>query len=248
MSGAVVVGASTGVGRALASALAQRGRSLVIVSRNAVELEAVAGDLRQRFGVGCWPVAQDIGRADWDVAAFVAECTRLLGEPELVLIPAGGVAPGDVGPNPDAVRPVLETNYVGPARLAAAFGQRMAERGAGVIVLFSSIAAVAPRTRNAAYSASKAALETYAKGLRHALQPRGVEVLVLALGYVDTRQSAGQRLLFPKVRPEAAAERVLKWVEARRIKGGRRYYPRFWWWVTTCLRLLPWPVYRRLQF
>ncbi|HEX6241308.1 MAG TPA: SDR family NAD(P)-dependent oxidoreductase, partial [Polyangiales bacterium] len=231
MSTAVVIGASSGVGRALATALAQRGRHLVLVSRSAQELETLADELRQRFGVHCWPLAQDIGQPDWDVSAFVGECVTRIGEPELLLVPAGGVAGSDNGPNPDAIRPLLETNYIGPARLAAAFGQHMAGRGAGSIVLFSSIAAAAPRAKNPAYSAAKAALETYAKGLRHALDGRGVEVLVLALGYVDTRQTAGMKLLFPKASPEAVAERALNGLEARRIQGGRHYYPRFWWWV-----------------
>jgi hypothetical protein len=68
----------------------------------------------------------------------------------------------------------------------------------------------------------------------------------VALGYVDTPQTFGHRLLFPKERPEAVADHVVKRLTRRR--DGKGYFPRFWWLITACLRLLPWFLYRRLQF
>lgn len=245
MSSAVVVGASSGVGRALAERLATEGFDLVLVARDSRDLEATASDLRLRFGHRCSFVVADISRVDWSVTAFLAECLSRLGPIDCLMVPAGGVSPDDLGANPDVINGVSLGNFVGPARLAAAFGRAMAERGRGSVVLFSSIAAAAPRRRNAAYSAAKAALETYAKALRHALESKGVQVLVIALGYVDTRQSYGMRLLFPIARPDAVAGFV---VRAARGRGGKRYYPWFWWWITTLLRVLPWRVYSRLSF
>jgi NAD(P)-dependent dehydrogenase (short-subunit alcohol dehydrogenase family) len=134
-------------------------------------------------------------------------------------------------------------NYLGPAKIAAAFGREMARKGTGALVLFSSIAAAAPRRKNLAYSAAKAALEVYARGLRHELEPKGVRVAVLALGYVDTRLSFGMRLPFRVATPEEVASYA-----ASPVLRGRRYYPRFWWWITFILRHLPWTVYRRLSF
>ena len=61
----------------------------------------------------------------------------------------------------------------------------MEQQRQGNIVLFSSIAAVAPRQRNAVYSAAKAALETYGRAIRHHLADTEVRVQVYALGYVD---------------------------------------------------------------
>lgn len=247
MSSAVVIGASSGVGRALVRALARDGRKLVILSRDARDLQAIASDVRVRFGAECWPVVEDITRPDWDVEVFARECQARLGVVDALLIPAGGVTAADVGPNADVVRSVHDTNYIGPARLAAAFGNLMAGQGRGWIVVFSSIAAAAPRSKNAAYSAAKAALETYARALRHALAPSGVEVLVLALGYVDTPQSFGHDLVFPVASPEAVADYLARHLGGR-ASGGMAYYPRFWRWVTCGLRLTPWVLYRRLRF
>ena len=242
---AVIIGASSGVGRALVRAFAAAGYQLAIAARDARELEATAADARLRFGVECLALAGDVGAAAWDLEGFVRSCTAALGEVDVVLLPIGVVFDDDVGPNPAVVESLAATNYIGPARLAAAFGRRMAERGSGSIIFFSSIAAAAPRKKNAAYSAAKAALEVYAKALRVSLEPAGVAVLVLTLGYVDTALSFGMPLRFPVATPEAVATYVLKNALGR---GGKRHFPSFWWWVTTILRHLPWFVYRRLSF
>jgi decaprenylphospho-beta-D-erythro-pentofuranosid-2-ulose 2-reductase len=245
VSSAVIVGASSGVGRVLAVALAKSGHALTVVARSARDLEATAADVRLRFDVTCNTVVQDIGAADFDVDAFARRCAADLGSVDCLLVPAGASSTEDVAGNPASVFPMITANYVGPARLAAAFGRLMAERRRGVIVLFSSIAAAAPRSRNAAYSAAKAALEVYAKALRVELAPHGVRVVVIALGYVDTRLSFGMKLLFPVASPDAVAAFVLNLT----LRGaGKFHYPRFWWWITMILRHLPWILYRRLKF
>jgi short-subunit dehydrogenase len=244
----VIVGASSGVGRVLVRTLASEGWHLVITARDAADLEASAADARLRHGGSCVPLAEDIARPDFDVEVFADRCFAELDGVDSLLVPAGAVASNDEGPVAAAIPDLLGTNFLGPARLAAAFGRRMMTRRAGTIVLFSSIAAAAPRTRNVAYSAAKAALETYAKGLRHALAPFGVDVLVLVLGYVDTPQSFGQKLLFPVASPESVGRAVARRLSRRRGRGGRMHYPKFWWWITTALRYTPWWIYRQLKF
>lgn len=246
--GAVIVGASSGVGRALTQRLAQEGYNLVITSRDPRDLEATAADLRLRYGIKCWVITQDIAEEGWDAVDFAKACEQKLGSVDCLLVPAGGANAADAGPNPDVLEDVFGVNYLGPAKLAAAFGQLLGERGSGSIVLFSSIAAVAPRSKNPAYSAAKAALETYAAGLRHSLARRNVAVMVVALGYVDTPQTFGLSLLLPVASPEAVAEHVVGRLLRASARGGKVYFPGFWWGVTTTLRLMPWSLYRRLQF
>jgi NAD(P)-dependent dehydrogenase (short-subunit alcohol dehydrogenase family) len=236
------------VGRALTQRLAQEGYNLVITSRDPRDLEVTAADLRLRYGIKCWVVAQDIAEEGWDAVDFANTCGQKLGSVDCLLVPAGSANSADVGPNPDVLEDVCGANYLGPAKLAAAFGRLFGERGSGSIVLFSSIAAVAPRSKNPAYSAAKAALETYAAGLRHALVSRNVAVMVVALGYVDTPQTFGLRLLLPIASPEAVAEHVVRRLLGANARGGKVYFPTFWWCVTTTLRLMPWSLYRRLQF
>jgi decaprenylphospho-beta-D-erythro-pentofuranosid-2-ulose 2-reductase len=245
VSSAVVVGASSGVGRALATALAAQGFDLVLLARDARDLEATAADVRLRYGVACSTVVQDIGDMDWNVQSFVETCAARLGRTDHLLVPAGAVSDDDNGANASMVMPIMAANCLGPARLAAAFGSRMAADGGGSIVLFSSIAAAAPRQKNAVYSAAKRALETYAKALRTFLEPQGVRVLVISLGYVDTALSFGAALRFPVATPQEVATYVVK---RGLTASGKRHFPAFWWWVTTVLRHLPWFIYRRLSF
>ena len=187
---------------------------------------------------------QDIADPAWNVDAFASDCSVALdGDIDCVFIPAGGARDDDVGPNPDVVAPIAGFNYIGPARVGAAFGRVMQARGHGALVFVSSIAAAAPRTNNSAYSAAKAALETYSVALRHALEPHGVQVVTVSLGYVDTPQTYGMRLGLPVASPEAVAERLLV---LSRGAGGHYHLPRFWWLITTTLRALPWPLYRHI--
>jgi decaprenylphospho-beta-D-erythro-pentofuranosid-2-ulose 2-reductase len=241
---AVIVGASSGVGRALARRLAAAGHDLVIAGRDQAELEVTAADIVFRHGRRCEVLCADIADPAWDAEAFVAACLdRLEGRVDHLFIPAGGARDDDRGPNPAVVAEVTALNFVGPGRLGAAFARVMQSAGGGAIVFFSSIAAAAPRSENSAYSAAKAALDVYAAALRHALDGQGVRIISVTLGYVDTPQSFGMKLPLPVASPESVAERVL---ELSRGPGGSYHLPRFWWLVTTTLRALPRPVYRRL--
>jgi NAD(P)-dependent dehydrogenase (short-subunit alcohol dehydrogenase family) len=244
VSNAVVIGATSGVGRALSRRLAAAGHDLVLSGRDAAELDVIAADLRFRHGGQYHTMPQDIAEPGWDVEAFAGECSARLGGPvESVFIPAGGARDDDVGPNPAVVAPLADLNYVGPARLGAAFGKAMRDAGKGAIVFFSSIATAAPRSDNSAYSAAKAALEVYSRALRHALEPHAVRIITVTLGYVDTPQSFGMHLALPVASPEAVAERL---INLSRGTGGSYHLPRFWWLVTTTLRALPWPLYKHL--
>jgi NAD(P)-dependent dehydrogenase (short-subunit alcohol dehydrogenase family) len=240
----VVVGATSGVGRALARGLARAGQDLVIAARDRSELEIVAADLIFRHGRSCHVLCQDIDEPAWDAEAFAAACVEKLGgSVDGLFVPAGGAREDDWGPNPDVVAAVAGLNFVGPAKLGAAFARRMQSAGGGVIVFVSSIAAAAPRSENSAYSAAKAALEVYARGLRHALESSGVRVITAILGYVDTPQSFGRKFVLPVATPEAVAERL---IQLSRGPGGTYHVPPFWWLVPTTLRALPWGVYRHL--
>lgn len=244
MRDAVVIGASSGVGRALADALASQGSDLVLVARNAEDLEPTAADLRVRYRVHCRAVAADIGTPDWSATDFASFCLDELGALDIVYITAGAVFPPDDPLDPADLASVTSTNFLGPARVAAAFADVMFWRRRGAIVLVSSIAAAAPRGLNAAYSASKQALESFARSLRFRLQGSGVSVGVLVLGYADTALAHGLPLRLPMVRPSAVARYLVR----RGAFEGRTHYPRFWAPTTLVLRHLPWFIYRRMRF
>jgi decaprenylphospho-beta-D-erythro-pentofuranosid-2-ulose 2-reductase len=244
--GAVVVGASAGVGRALSEELARRGYDLVVSARDAEDLDALAADLTLAHSARVTARPLDLCGPAESLERYAAECFDRLGQVEAVLIPAGTVADGDNGSAPSAVvKTLLETNFLGVATVAGAFVERFEAQGRGTIVLFSSVAAAAPRGRNVAYGAAKAALEYYGRALQHRLAGSGAGVQIYALGYVDTAMAAGHRLLLPPASPERVARAV-----GDGLGRGHRfaYLPRYWRAVVFVLRRLPWPIYRRLRF
>jgi short-subunit dehydrogenase len=243
---AVVVGASAGVGRALAEELARRGYDLVIGARHADDLDAVAADLALRHAVAVTPRPIDLcGPAD-AVERYVDECFETLGGVDALLVTAGAIDDADDGTAPPAVAATLvQTNFLGVTTLVGAFVGRLERRGGGTVVLFSSIAAAAPRGRNVVYGAAKAALEHYGRSLQHRLAGGRVRVQVYALGYVDTAMAAGQRLLLPRADPRRIGRTVVDGLDCDRRFT---YLPRYWRAITFGLRCLPWPIYRRLRF
>ncbi len=243
---ALVVGASSGVGRALSERLATDGWSLVIASRDQADLESIASDLQLRHGASVVPRAVDLAGSDPDLEAFCREAHDAFGHLDVVLIPAGAVADVDEGTADWATTgQILNVNLVGVVKVAGWAVDVMEQAGQGTVVLFSSIAAAAPRRRNVAYAASKAGLESYGRSMHHRLDDSRVGMQVYALGYVDTPMTAGKDLLLPLASPSSVADRVVDGLGA----GSRFVYePRWWRVVVAVTRALPWFIYRRLDF
>jgi short-subunit dehydrogenase len=201
---AVIIGASSGVGRALAEVLAERQTDLIVAATDRRDLEALAADLALRWGVKVHPLALDLADPSFDSAPVCKQCVSLLGRIDALLVPAGYVSPQDDRlPSLSLLEATVRINYTGPAALIAEFARLFERQGRGCIVGFSSIAAAVPRRRNMVYASAKAALEAYLQALRHYFAGSRVIVQVYALGYVDTAMTYGQRLLLPSVAPRA---------------------------------------------
>ena len=238
-----VVGASAGLGRALAEALARDSRPLLLVASDKQDLDAQAADLRIRFGGETRALAVDVS------AARAAEeiATALEGKPiDGLLFPVGAVDEDDDGRLAgERLERLMRVNLISIMTITARLLPRMRAQGRGVIVGFGSVAAARGRSRNVVYSAAKRALESYFESLRHAEEACGIAVALYVVGFMDTNQAFGRQLRLPLARPEHVARRVRNELGRRR---GRSHLPRWWWPVTCALRALPWPAYRRMRF
>ena len=240
----VVVGASAGLGRALATRLAREGGTLVLVASDARDLEPLASDLSVRFGTACRIVAHDAadpgGLADAVAAA-------LSGDPiDGLLFPIGLSVDDDNGLAPAAADArLVAVNFLCVAAVCARLLPRLQGQKRGVIAGFGSIAAARGRARNVVYAASKRALESYFESLRQIGDGHGIRVFFFVLGYLDTTLAYGKKLLFPKAHPDAVADAVVRSFTGA---GGRRHLP--WWWAPIALlvRKMPWIVFRRMRF
>lgn len=241
----LVIGASSGLGRALAERFARAGEALVLVSSDARDGDAVAADLALRYGVQARSVALDLAQEtlSYGQIELALDCLPLLTG---ILLPAGTNRDDDEPGQQDVgFKALTRVNYSSICQLINRFLPRLDPTLPGVIVGFGSIAATRGRRRNVAYAAAKRALETYFESLRHALAGTSVVVQFYVLGYLDTNLAFGQETPLPRAAPAACAEHVF---QHRRENFGRAFLPSYWEPVCLLLRSLPWFVFRRMSF
>jgi short-subunit dehydrogenase len=241
----IILGASSGLGRALGRELAADGANLVLIGRDKETLEAEAAHLRLSFGVAATPWSADPGDLE-SFARAMGEASKAHEPIDALFCPIGASFPKDDGLQSGGdVRTNINTNVLSIVTAVKAVLPGMIAREGGEIVAFSSIAAVRGRGANVVYAASKCALESYVESLDHLTASSGIRVIVYRMGYMATQQSFGKALLFPAVDPERAAKHI---VAGYRRARGRRTYPRFWIFLTALVRLLPRWIFLKLKF
>ena len=181
---ALVTGASSGIGYDLARQFAAHGFDLVVAAEDAA-IEDATVTLRAMGGV-VEPVQVDLARAD-GVDHLYARVQATGRSPDAVAINAGIAVNGPFAETDlaEEVR-LIELNVTSSVRLAKRALQDMVPRGAGRILITSSIAAEGPGPYTAIYSASKAFLLSFAEAIRYELRDTGVTVTALQPGATDT--------------------------------------------------------------
>lgn len=239
----LVVGASSGLGRALATELARRGHDLLLVASDVRDLEALAADLNLRHGVAMRALALDMAR-EIDPGARIAAALHGMTPLSALLLPIGQSREDDDF-SLDAARigNLLAINLHAPLAIVHALLPALLE-SRGVIVLFGSIAAVRGRGRNVVYAGAKRALESLYESLRQRYAPRELRVQLYRLGFLATNLTHGMQLPLRAVHPGGIARIVVD----RLNRGSARWtLPRRFVWMTLIARLLPWTVYRRMR-
>lgn len=240
----LLLGASGGIGGALARHYARSGVHLALWGRDMVRLTAVAEACRVA-GASAHVRSLDITDLDAALDALAAEDEA--GPIDLALFASGAGdvrAAGNKVEDARLVARLAAINFAAPATLAAALAARMAERGCGRIVLIGSAAAFHALPFAAAYSGTKAGLARFAEALRLGLREHGVSVTLVSPGFVDT--AAGREVPGPKpliLTPDVLAERI-----ARAAETGRAHLVTPWPFVLLRLldRVLPRVLRERL--
>lgn len=183
---ALVTGASSGLGAEFAAQLAARGHDLVLVARSEDRLTALAGRLAHRYGVRAHVLAQDL--AEPGAARAIAGRLHALGiDIGLLVNNAGfGTCGRFEGIAADRDHDQLMVNVVALVDLTHALLPGMLERGAGAVVNVASTAAFQPAPYFAVYGSAKAFVLNFGLALRQECRGRGVRVLTVCPGPVDT--------------------------------------------------------------
>jgi len=190
MPAAIVTGATSGIGRALALELASRGWNLGITARRADVLDALAGEIRGRHA-GSRIEVRTVDVMDADaVRTAVRALFAALGDVGLVVANAGIGGKHHVGTGDFArSRDIIATNLIGAmATVDAAVECWRAQAGAGPrrIVGITSVAGFRGLAGSSAYSASKAGFSVYLEGARGEVRSLGIDVIDIAPGFIDT--------------------------------------------------------------
>jgi short-subunit dehydrogenase len=206
---AVVTGASDGIGRSFATALAKAGLNVVLVARREAALRDLAAQLRRSHGVEAIAIGADLSSSE-DVARVAHETHDL--DVGLLIAAAGfGVSGPFIDNDVHIELNMIDVNCRALAQMTHAFAGRFIARKSGGIILMSSLVAFQGVPRAANYAATKAYVQTLAEGLHDELAPLGVDVLASAPGPVKSGfgQRAGMRIGLGQT-PDEVAEASLE--------------------------------------
>jgi short-subunit dehydrogenase len=182
---AVVTGASSGIGRAIALTLAARGATVVGLARRKELLDDLASELAARNSASTTVVCDvaDAGAFRATLDAIATEQGRI----DILINNAGiDLMLPVLGGDDETVHRVFDVNFFATVAGTLAVVPGMIERGWGVVVNVSSDTARAPEPRQGAYAASKAAISSFTESVAHEVAARGVHVHVLYPGWVPT--------------------------------------------------------------
>lgn len=243
----VILGATSGIAKAVCREMAAAGTPLLLCGRTYGELALLAEDLRIRHNQKV-PVETLDALDSASHAAFVQRCLEKCdGKLGGVILCYGDLTPqADTQTSAEAARKTIEVNFTSAVTLLHAFAEILEKQKQGYIAAISSVAGDRGRQSNYTYGAAKAGLTAFLAGLRNRLFRHGVHVLTIKPGFVDTPMTQG--MLNPKSPLVATPERVAKdIVRAIRKRKNTIYTAWFWRYIMLIIRSVPEPIFKRLK-
>ena len=233
-----ILGATSAIGKEIAGVLASRGRNLLLFARNESECATVAASLVERHRITAATKKLDVSSFDDDLLRRdltsqgpldgVILCIGYLGDNEKAFS------------DPDEAARIMDTNFTACAR---ALDVAASVLDGGFVCVLSSVAGDRPRRKVRTYGLAKAALNDYLNELRTRLRPKGVRVITIKLGSVDTRMVSHRRRHPFVISAFQAAAQI---VDAAERSDGVVYLPFSWKVIMGVMKLVPESIYQRL--
>ncbi|PIE24728.1 MAG: short-chain dehydrogenase [Planctomycetota bacterium] len=243
---AVVIGASSGMGAAIAKRWVARGAKVALLARREEKLEKVAEAIAAGWGPGKTIIRRCDVTDTTAAAESFAEIVAELGGLDAICYAAGvmdtGLGEDEYSTEKDL--PILETNLNGAVAWLNEAARLFTEQKHGTIVGIGSIAGDRGRRAYPSYHAAKAGFATFLESLRNRLGQHGVQVTTIKPGFIDTPMTRGMEGLFwLKTADEAAS------IIDRAVKRGRQtaYVPGRWRLVSLVIRSIPSFLFRKLS-
>ena len=240
----LIVGASSGIGAALATTYAANGDRVALVARREALLKDLAKNCEAAGAVQAHTYAHDV--TDYDaVPGLFQRIVSDMGGLDAVIYCAGylpKIEPDEYDFTKD--RQVFEVGLLGAVAWLNQAAIKFMAQQSGSICGISSIAGDRGRRAFPSYHSSKAGLDTYLESLRNRLHPFKVDVTTIKPGFIDTAMTKGMEGLFWVISPEQAAITIKKHIDKR---CHTRYVPARWGLVGRVIRNIPSFVFRRMD-
>lgn len=243
---AILVGASRGLGSALAIQLAEQGYSLALLGRSKEDLDKVCEEINKKNdGIRARAYQHDVRNYDHAKELFPV-LVKDLGGLDLLVFNSGVLVEVGIDEfNFAADKEMIEVNLLGAMAWMDLAAEMFLPVGRGQIVGISSVAGDRGRVLNPGYGASKAGLSSYLESYRNRLVKKGIGVLTVKPGFMDTDMTKGRSGLFFMSSPEDAAKRIIKAINAGK---STIYVSPIWGLIMHIIRHIPSFIFRKLSF
>ncbi len=244
MRNILIVGATSAIAQATARQFAERGNKLMLCGRNENRLNALADDLRSRGAAQVETFIMDA--CDFDQHQLLLQTTLTqLGKLDTLLLAHGTLSDQSVCEHDiHTLRSELDTNAISMLSLLTLCADHFEQQASGTLVTISSVAGDRGRQSNYVYGAAKAAVSTFMAGLRNRLAGKGVQVLTIKPGFIDTPMTAEFKKGPLWSTPEKAARGIINAIDKGKDVA---YLPGFWALIMLIIRLIPEPIFKRLS-
>ena len=244
MKRVLIIGATSAIAEAAARQWAAQGASLFLVGRKAERLQAIAADLSVRGAAKVGTQSMDATDVGAHAAMFDAVRAEL-GGIDVALI-AHGTLPDQKAceASVELALKEIDTNGLSVIALVTRLANLMEAQGAGTIAVISSVAGDRGRQSNYVYGAAKGMVTRFLQGLRNRLAKKGVQVLTIKPGFVDTPMTAAFKKGALWAQPEDVARGILGAIDKGKDED---YLPGFWRLIMWVIRHIPERIFKKLS-
>ncbi len=239
-----LTGASSGIGEALALAMAEKGAIVGLLARREELLKEIAAKIEMKGGKARYFAADVVNEKE--VSESAENLRKEFGRIDIMIANAG------IGGNnketrdlqPEAVKKVIDINLMGAVNSVYAVLPDMLEKGSGQLVAISSLAGFRGLPKSAAYSASKGGMTNYFESVRLDVQHKGIDVSIIQPGFIKTPLTSGRAAKMPFLMElEDAIPLFINAIEKK------KKFAAFPWQLATLVRLsrfLPASIYDKI--
>jgi len=234
----LILGATSGIARGIAVALAKKKNNLYLCGRDIIELEKIAADLKIRYEINIKTKKFDCEDLDSHVNFF----NNIMSDIKNNKTNINGVifAIGSMG---NDAQQVLTTNLTGAVSILELWADYFAEKKQGFIVGISSVAGDRGRQNNYIYAAAKSGFSTYLQGLRARLYKKNIRVITVKPGFIDTAMTFGLPGMFLVADPVRIGEKIVESIESHK---DIIYVPWFWKYIMLIIKSIPERIFKTM--